>query len=259
MSGMRVYSSEKCDARECLELGLALGSWIGQSGMATTGTDGRPISRLVRRALTVGMASLGVSVLDMRMVPEEVLRYEIRRQGMGAGVYVEFDGSRVGVNLYNSAGESVDGATARRVLELMGKVGGEWPGVMELGTILYYPNGIEDYIESLYSEVSFTKPLKVLVDCRTTPIAALVPALLERYGMKVQLFNGLVSGYGTPRPKEEFLETLRRERCDLGLRFVDVVEMYNSAGERVDERPGLREALLFLRDFRPAGNSGGVA
>ncbi|MGQ9582659.1 MAG: hypothetical protein ACUVV6_03990 [Thermoplasmatota archaeon] len=254
---MRIYSSDKCDARECLELGLALGSWIGQSGMAMTGTDGRPISRLVRRALTVGMASLGVSVLDMRMVPEEVLRYEIRKQGMGAGVYVQFDGARVGVDLYNSGGESVDDATARRVLELMGGERGEWPAVMELGTILYYPNGIEDYIEGLYSEVSFTNSLRVLADCRATPIAALVPALLERYGMKVQLFNGLVSGYCAPRPKEEFLETLRRERCHVGLRFVDVVEIYNHLGERIDERPGLREALLFLRDFRPPAGSGG--
>ncbi|MEM4729969.1 MAG: hypothetical protein QXH42_09480 [Thermoplasmata archaeon] len=262
---MRIYESETCDARECLELGLALGSWMGQNAMVMTGTDGRPVSRLVRRALTVGLASLGVSVLDMRLVPEEVLRYEVRKQGMGAGIYVFFDGSKVGVSLYNSRGEPADPETVRRIMGLMageGREGGgggrRTVGLMDLGTILYYPNGIEDYIESLYSEISFRNPLSVLADCQTTPLAALVPGLLERYGMKVQLFNGLVSGYGQPRPKEEFLEALRRERPHLGLRFVDVVEVYSASGEKLDERHGLKDLLLFLKDFRPPNSNAGV-
>ena len=247
---MKIYSADSCDARECLELGMAIGSWLGQNGMIMTGTDGKPVSRLVRRALTVGLASRGVTVLDMRMVPDVVVGYEVKRQGMGAGLYVFFDGSRVHVDLSKGEGEPVDEDSVRRIRQARSQAGYETLGIQDLGTVLYYPNGIEDYIDKLSSELQFRKPMAILADCRTTPIAAMVPGLLERYGIKTTLFNGLVSGYATPKPKEEFLEALRRERFDLGLRFVDVVEIYDGGGNRLDERQGLRPLLQFLRDHQ---------
>ena len=48
---MKIYSSDDCDARQCLDLGMAIGAWLGQNGMIMTGTDGKPISRLVRRGV----------------------------------------------------------------------------------------------------------------------------------------------------------------------------------------------------------------
>ena len=123
-------------------------------------------------------------------------------------------------------------------------------GVQELGTVLYYPNGIEDYIDYLSSEIQFRKPISVLADCRTTPVAAIVPGLLERYGIKATLFNGLVSGYANPKPREEFLEALRRERFNLGLRFMDLIEIYDGEGNRLDERQGLKALLVYLKDHQ---------
>jgi len=251
---MRIYSSDDCDARQCLDLGMAIGAWMGQNGMIMTGTDGKPISRLVRRALTVGLASTGVTVLDMRMVPEVVVGYEVKKQGMGAGLYVAFDGTRYNITIFKSDGEPLDQETANRILALRGQQARHKLGIMDLGTILYYPNGIEDYIDSLYSEISFRKPMTVLADCQTTPIAAVIPGLFERYGIKTTLFNGLVSGYGTPKPKDEFLSALKRDKHQLGLRFMDVVEIYDGSGNKVDERHGIKEVLLYLKEIHIPGN-----
>jgi phosphomannomutase len=250
---MKIYSADEYDPRECVELGAAIGTWLGQNNMIMTGTDGRPISRLVRRALTVGLASIGVTVLDMRMVPDIVLKYEIKRQGMGAGLYVSFDGVQFIVSLFDSAGENIDEKTAHKVKEL--KEHRKYPkvSIMDLGTVLYYPNGIEDYIDQLSLEVTFRKPLTILADCQTTPIAAIVPGLFERFGIKTTLFNGLTSGYGAPRSKEEFLSNLKHDKYSLGLRFVDVVEIYKPNGSVLDERPNLKDTLLFLKDFTEEG------
>jgi len=252
---MKIYSSDDCDARQCLDLGMAIGAWLGQNGMIMTGTDGKPISRLVRRALTVGLASTGVTVLDMRMVPEVVVGYEVKKQGMGAGLYVSFDGTRYNVDIFKSDGEPLDDVNTKKILALRGQPVAHKLGIMDLGTILYYPNGIEDYIDSLYSEISFRKPIAVLVDCQTTPIAAVIPGLFERYGMKTTLFNGLVSGYGIPKPREEFLAALKREKYQIGLRFMETVEIYSGDGTRVDERAGIRELLLYLKELRVPGNN----
>jgi len=251
---MRIYSAESCDARECLEQGMAIGSWLGQNGMIMTGTDGKPVSRLVRRALTVGLASSGVTVLDMRMVPDVVVAYEVKRQGMGAGLYVSFDGSKVHVDLCKGEDEPVDEESVRRIRQARAQAGHEILGIMDLGTILYYPNGIEDYIDYLSGEFQFRKPMTILADCQTTPVAALVPGLLERFGIKTTLFNGLVSGYATPKSKEEFLEALRRERVNFGLRFVEVVEIYDGEGTKLEERQGLKPLLQYLRDFQLRNN-----
>jgi phosphomannomutase len=247
---MRIYSAESCDARESLELGMAIGAWLGQNGMIMTGTDGKPVSRLVRRALTVGLASRGVTVLDMRMVPDMVVGYEVKRQGMGAGLYVSFDGARVHVDLVKGENEPVDEESVKKIRQAQAAATYELLGVQELGTVLYYPNGIEDYIDYLSSEIQFRKPISVLADCRTTPVAAIVPGLLERYGIKATLFNGLVSGYANPKPREEFLEALRRERFNLGLRFMDLIEIYDGEGNRLDERQGLKALLVYLKDHQ---------
>ena len=251
---MKIYSSDTCDALESLELGMAIGAWLGQNGMIMTGTDGKPISRLVRRALTVGLASRGVTVLDMRMVPDIVVGYEVKRQGMGAGLYVSFDGSKVHVELWKGEGESIDEESVRQIRQIRAQAGYERLGIMDLGTVLYYPNGIEDYIDYLSSELQFRKPLSILADCQTTPLAAIVPGLLERYGIKTTLFNGLVSGYANPKPKEEFLEALKRERYNLGLRFMDVVEIYDGEGTMLEERHGLKALLQYLKDYQLKNN-----
>ena len=251
---MKIYSSDSCDARQCLDLGMAIGAWLGQNGMIMTGTDGKPISRLVRRALTVGLASMGVTVLDMRMVPEVVVGYEVKKQGMGAGLYVSFDGTRYNVSIMKGDGEAVDPETADRIMTMRGQPLKHKLAIMDLGTLLYYPNGIEDYIDALSSEISFRKPVSVLADCQTDPIAAVIPGLFERYGMKTTLFNGLVSGYTTPKPKEEFLAALKHDRYHLGLRFLDVVEIYDGGGAKLDERHGIKEALLYLKEFPLPGN-----
>ena len=251
---MRIYSSDTCDAKECLELGMAIGAWLGQNGMIMTGTDGKPVSRLVRRALTVGLASRGVTVLDMRMVPDVVVGYEVKRQGMGAGLYVCFDGLRVHVELSKGEGESVEEESVRQIRQMGAQAGYERLGIIDLGTVLYYPNGIEDYIDYLYGELQFRKPMAILADCQTTPVAAIVPGLLERYGIKTTLFNGLVSGYATPKPKEEFLEALKRERFNLGLRFMEVVEIYDGEGTKLDERHGLKAILQYLKDYQLRNN-----
>ena len=250
---MKIYTSDMCEAKECLGLGMAVGAWLGQNGMIMTGTDGKPVSRLVRRALTVGLASQGVTVLDMRMVPDAVVSYEVKRQGMGAGIYVSFDGSHFAVDLYKSDGEHADQETVDQINKIRATDKYGHLGIQELGTILYYPNGIEDYIDHLYSQVQFRKPLNIMADCQTTPVAAVVPGLFERYGIKVTLFNGLVSGYANPKPKEEFLEAMSRERYNLGLRFMDVVEIYDGDGNKVDERHGLGELLQYLREYQPKG------
>lgn len=252
---MRIYSSDTCDARECLQLGMAIGAWLGQNGMIMTGTDGKPVSRLVRRALTVGLASRGVTVLDMRMVPDVVVGYEVKRQGMGAGLYVSFDGTHVHVDLCRSDGETLDEESLRQIKQTRAQDKFERLGIMDLGTVLYYPNGIEDYTDYLYGEVQFRKPISILADCQTTPVAAIVPGLMERYGIKTTLFNGLVSGYANPKPKEEFLEALRRDRYSLGLRFMDVVEIYNGDGTLRDERHGLKELLSYLKEYQVKNNN----
>jgi len=251
---MKIHAANEYDPRECVDLGAAIGTWLGTESMIMTGTDGKPISRLVRRALTVGLASTGITVLDLRMVPDVVVKFEIKRQGMGAGLYVSYDGTEFSIRLYNSDGESMEEEKARQLREVRAHKKYLKVSIPNLGTILYYPNGIEDYIDSLSSELSFRKNISVLADCQSTPIAAVIPGLFERFGIKTTLFNGLVSGYGTPKPKEEFIQSLKRERYNLGIRFLEHVEIYGSDGTVIDEGRSISDALLFIKEYKDEGN-----
>jgi len=167
---------------------------------------------------------------------------------------VSFDGTNVHVDLCKGENEPVDEESVKKIRQARAHATYELLGIQELGTVLYYPNGIEDYIDYLSSEIQFRKPMLILADCRTTPVAAIVPGIMERYGIKATLFNGLVSGYANPKPKEEFLEALRRERFNLGLRFMDLIEIYDGEGNRLDERQGLGPLLIYLKDYQLRNN-----
>jgi len=246
---MMIYTAREYKPNECVDLGAAVGTWLGANNMILTGRDGKPVSRLLRRAMTVGLAGSGVTVLDMRLVPSMVVRAEIKKHGMGAGIYVRYSVQNgVEILLYDKNGEPAKEDAVNKINSILKRREFHRVSIEELGTILYYPNGIEDFVKMTTGQISYNKKLNIYVDAQDDPVAMLVPPLFEKYGFKYTLFNELVAGYNIPKPKEDFISNLRKGKYDYGIRFLDEnIELYDGNGNMVEKFNKVVSLLEYLR------------
>ncbi|MEM3342111.1 MAG: hypothetical protein QW728_05415, partial [Thermoplasmata archaeon] len=104
---MKIYETEYYNPKECVDLGTSIGMWLGPNSMILTGRDGKSVSRLVRRAISVGITSTGVSILDMRVAPKRIVSFQTWKHSMGGGLYVCCEGGRIQVHLLSSEGQSI--------------------------------------------------------------------------------------------------------------------------------------------------------
>jgi phosphomannomutase len=246
---MELYRSKDLDIEECLALGRALGTVYGHDAILLTARDGVHISRLAKRAVVIGIACAGCSVLDLRLAPEVLIRFNLERGNGDAGVYVTYAGEGLRVNLLSKDEEG----RARGVKEFLSSR--KFPDVPlgSLGGINMYPNAVDDYIRADHKRVHFLRDLKVLVDCRNSSISVLVLPLLEIYGMKVALFNDSLTTYQEPQGKEAFLRRFRGGEFAFGVRILpDNVELLDREG-RVEDFESLEALLKQLAREAPKG------
>jgi phosphomannomutase len=214
-----IYRATEYMPNECMDIGRAIGSLCGAEKMVLTARDGKPVSRYVRRAVVIGLASVGVSSLDLRMVPVDVLRYEIQNFKVEFGIYALYHNNELQIIGFDENGNAVGKGTIKSIKEIIKNGNYEMASVNEIGASSYYPNALDDYINKVVSEIKFSKPLKTLVDCQCDPFAILAPPLLAKYGIKVFLFNDFLSGYEPPKPESEYINILRNGDYQLGIKF----------------------------------------
>lgn len=249
MDGL-VYSSKEYSPKECIDVGCAIATWLGPEKIIVTGRDGKPVSRYARRALIVGLAACGVSSLDMRMIPSRILRYEIHKMTVEAGVYVSYFDNTIQVHVYNERGENLSHAEVNRIQDIIRSGTFAKTSLTEFGSSSYYPNALEDYVAKVTQTINFRNPMKILVDCQGDPICSVVPQLFEKYDIKTVLFNDFMSGYDHPKGRDEFLKQLAAGRFELGVRLerddTKGIEIIN--GEKTAHVKSMEELLSYLRD-----------
>ena len=70
----------------CL-FGAATGTYIGGKGnVIVTGRDYRRDSRMLKRAFSGGLLSVGIDVMDLHAAPAPVVQFAVRRFGAQAGI-----------------------------------------------------------------------------------------------------------------------------------------------------------------------------
>lgn len=225
---MELYRADELDVYEVVDLGQAVGTAYGPSSLLLTGRDGLHVSRMTKRALILGIANTGASVLDLRLTPKRVLVDHLGRQGQAA-LYVAYRPSRILVTL---EGEGAD-AQAEEVARVRAERAFARAPLSDLGAISLYPNAVDDYVAGLHKRVDYLKDLHLLVDGQNRPVAVLMQPLLESYGMRADLMNDHVTHYREPEGEEAFTSRLRTGDYHGGVRCLeDRLELHRRDGER---------------------------
>lgn len=214
------------DARSVTLIGQAIAALAVERGIRqiAVGRDGRLHGPVLITALTQGLCSGGVDVLEFGALPSPLLDYAALELPGQSSVMVsaaqlpgDWNGLRVMLQ-----GQLMVGQDVQDLLERL-RVGSlpSGQGALEAASVL------ERYVQAVTARIQLERPLKVVVDCANSVAGLLVPRLLAGIGADVVPLYADVDGtfpHHPPDPSRvEHLEDLRlcvrNFRADIGLAF----------------------------------------
>ncbi|HLT58333.1 MAG TPA: phosphoglucosamine mutase [Limnochordales bacterium] len=239
------------------------GESVGPEGgrPVIVGRDTRRSGDLLEAALAAGVASAGLDVLRVGVVPTPGVAYLTRTQGAAFGVMISASHNPAednGIKFFSADGYKLPDALEARIEALVGPGpdrvnfspadGLPRPVAAGVGRILSGEDRAEAYSHFLAETAGVSLDgLRVVVDCAHGAAYRLAPAVLRRLGAEVITLcdapdgMNINVGCGSTSP-EQMQAAVRRHGADAGI-------AYDGDGDRVimaDERGGLVDGDAIL-------------
>ncbi|HRP01982.1 MAG TPA: sugar phosphate nucleotidyltransferase [Candidatus Kapabacteria bacterium] len=183
------------------KLGSALGLTLGKGTSVLASRDPDPVSRLMKRAITAGLLSVGVNVNDLQTISIPQTRQELRMERHAGGFHIRKslrDPGLIDIIIFSKDGRDISindtkkieryffGEDIKRVLP--GDVG-----------ILTFPERTNEiyrnrFLSSLDVEMIFKRNFKLLVDYSFGLASTILPGLLGKLNTEVISLNNFVDG-----------------------------------------------------------------
>jgi len=215
--------------------------------------DGRLSGAQMLAALSRGLMSTGLEVVDVGAVPTPVLYFAAQDIGGGSGVMVtgshnppDYNGFKIVLGGETLAGDAIT-ALHTRLAE----------GRLVRGEGQTHEARINSqYIERIASDIQLEKPLKVVADCGNGIAGAIAPRLLESIGADVIPLYAEVDGSfpnhhpdpGDPTTLEDLRLCVRNFEADVGVAFDGDGDRLGVVGPDGEIIYPDRLMMLFARD-----------
>lgn len=237
------------------EVGRAFGSEALARGQKTVaiGRDGRLSGPALAKALTEGLRSTGVDVIDIGMVPTPVLYFATYHLDTGTGIMItgshnppEYNGLKMMIGGDALFGDGIQGLRER--LE---------NGQLDSGSGSYEQKDIlEDYLARIVGDIKLERALKIAYDCGNGVAGAAAPQLFERLGCETTgLFTEVDGNFPNHHPDpakpenlKDLITTINSDDYAVGLAFDgdgDRVGVIDNTGELIWPD---RQLVLFAQD-----------
>lgn len=193
--GVRGLANRELTAELAMELSVAaarvLGTRVdgrGERLTAVVGRDPRASGEFLEAAVVAGLASAGVDVSLLGVLPTPAVAYLTAELDADLGIMLSASHNPMpdnGIKLFARGGHKLDDAVEDAIEDRLGQ---PWdrPIGIDVGRIRRRPEAISAYSEHLLSTLSHRlEPLTVVVDCANGAASHLAPELYERAGARV--------------------------------------------------------------------------
>jgi len=237
------------------EIGKAFGSECVARGQkaAVVARDGRLSGPALVDALSEGIASTGIDVIDIGMVPTPVLYFATHHLETGTGVMVtgshnppEYNGLKMMVDGGALFGDGITGLYER--LQKGDLVTGN--GERSEASVL------DAYLDRICSDIDIKRTMRIAYDCGNGVAGVAAPELFKRLGCEsVELFTDVDGNFPNHHPDpakienlKDVIEQVQKGNLELGLAF-------DGDGDRVgvvDDKGQIiwpdRQMILYAQD-----------
>ncbi|WP_340540568.1 phosphoglucosamine mutase [Nocardioides sp. GXZ039] len=229
--GVRGLANGALTAQLALDLGVAAarvlvdrGDFSGQRPLAVVGRDTRISGQFLEHAVVAGLASAGVDVLRLRVLPTPGVAYFTDALGADVGVVISASHNAMpdnGIKFLARGGVKLDDAVEREIEALLG-TSWDLPTGGDVGRVRPYAPTIEEYAAHLVGTLDGpiegpSGPLRVVLDCAHGAASEVGPRAFAEAGLEVVVIGAepdglnINDGYGSTH-----LERLQRAVVDHG-------------------------------------------
>jgi phosphoglucosamine mutase len=202
--GVRGLANGVLTAELALDLSVAAahvladrGEFSGHRPLAVVGRDTRISGQFLEAAVVAGLASAGVDVLLLGVLPTPGVAYLTGALGADLGVMLSASHNAMpdnGIKFLARGGVKLDDAIEEAIEARMGE---EWqrPTGGDVGRVSIHETAVQEYVDHLVSTT--TKPLaglRVVLDCAEGAAAEAGPAALEAAGASVTAIHAQPDG-----------------------------------------------------------------
>ena len=251
--GVRGMANERLTASLALKLGAAAAHVLTSENrtskrrpVAIVGRDPRVSGEMLAAALSAGMASQGVDVLRVGVLPTPAVAFLTDDYGADMGVMISASHNPFqdnGIKFFARGGYKLDDAVEDEIETLLGRVDdlptGAGVGRVIKGETVADQNYINHLVDSVATDLS---GLRIVVDTSNGAASSVGPAALRAAGAEVIVINASPDGLninadcGSTHP-EQLQNYVRSVGADMGFAYdgdADRCLAVDSAGVLVD-------------------------
>ncbi|MEX2681572.1 MAG: hypothetical protein Q6373_008225 [Candidatus Sigynarchaeota archaeon] len=275
--GIRKKFTRDFSGPQWLEIGMAIGTYLGKNSVVLIGRDTRQTAELVQYALISGLLSSGCDVhvlqgsAESPYVTTSTIAYATKHFQASAGIQVTASHNTpeyIGIKIWQNSGmgftpaqeEAIDGIYASKAFRLV-----QWNEILKVKTILNANDiHVKAILDRIHTPISFKgRKMTIAIDPGNGAACEIAPSLLQKLGANVVTINAQPDGMFPGRdsePNEENLRTLLRmmkNDAEMGLGIA-----YDGDADRVrfiDRKGNLVEGdriLLLLALYRSKNEKG---
>jgi phosphoglucosamine mutase len=252
--GVRGLANGLVTAELALDLSVAAAHVLGEAGAfeghrprAVVGRDPRASGEFLEAAVIAGLASAGVDVIRLGVLPTPAVAHLTGSTGVDLGVMLSASHNPMpdnGIKFFARGGTKLDDALENAIESRMRE---KWarPTGAGVGRVTEDGSRVEDYISHLVNSLSrpvSLEGLKVVVDCANGAAYVAAPAALEAQGADVVRIHAVPDGINIndncgSTHMDSLQEAVVAERADLGIALdgdADRCLAVDAAGRIVD-------------------------
>jgi phosphoglucosamine mutase len=204
--GVRGLANRQVTAELALDLSVAAARVIVDRGdfepsrerpLAVVGRDPRISGQILEHAVVAGLASAGVDVVRLRVLPTPGVAYLTQALGADLGVVISASHNPMpdnGIKFLAGGGLKLDDAVEKQIEEVLGT---EWdrPVGAAVGRVWPYQHPIDEYVAHLVGTIDQPlSGLKVVVDCANGAASVAAPKALRQAGAEVVVIGAEPDG-----------------------------------------------------------------
>lgn len=253
-------------------LAVAFGTALKRGARVVASRESPAVCRVIKRAMLSGLASTGVDVADLRVLPAAVGRHLLGTEGFDAGFHVGMsaaDPEIVEIHFFEPPGIQLTAVLQKEIEKHFTRGEFRRMAARETGEIVYPARVRETYAQDLLDGLDVgaieERGFRVVVDYGYSAASYVLPLVLGPLGVEVVSAHAFSTNrtQAEPTPLSESLGQAKRLVPAVG---ADLGAVFDLAGERLylldeqgNEVPVEQTLLLFLKLIGASGRSGKVA
>jgi phosphoglucosamine mutase len=193
--GVRGLANRELTAELALDLSVAAAHVLGETGafaghrpVAVVGRDGRASGEFLEAAVVAGLASAGVDVVLLGVVPTPAVAFLTDHVGADLGVMLSASHNPMpdnGIKFFSRGGHKLDD-TIEDAIEQRMEESWERPIGAGVGRVRHDAGAIQLYADHLLSTIDVSlSGIRVVVDCANGAASTLAPQVLRAAGADV--------------------------------------------------------------------------